>query len=193
MKKTEILVITIFLLTFLTAKSVHAAKGPLDPRDKDAMTLSFGIGPGTHFLGNGFGFGPAFKAAFEKGMWKVGPGVITLGGEFAVSYFTYKYYVGYKETWINFMFAARSSYHYGWNVEGLDTYAGVPAGIGFCAYTDSWTDAKFHYGYRGYHAVFPYFGIFVGASYYFNNIVGIYGELGYNSTYADLGVILKLK
>jgi hypothetical protein len=186
-------VILLLIFTALVSNQLQAAKGPVDPMDKGTWTLSFGVGPGTHFFGNGYGFGPAFKTAFETGMWKVGPGVFTLGGEFTVSYFTYKYYVNYKETWINFMFAARSAYHYGWNVEGLDTYAGVPAGIGFCAYTDSWTDAKYHNGYRGYQAVFPYFGIFLGASYYFNNVVGIYGELGYNSTYADLGVILKVK
>jgi len=193
MKKAEILVITLIIYSVLAIKPAQAEKGPIDPMDKGAMTLDIGIGLGTHFFGNGYGFGPAFKMAFEKGMWQVGPGVFTLGGEFSVSYFTFKYYSNYKETWINFMFGARSAYHYGWKVPGLDTYAGIPAGIGFCAFTDHYVDPKFHYGYRGYQAVFPYFGIFIGTSYFFNNVVGIYGELGYNSTYADLGVVLKLK
>ena len=193
MKKPEIFAISLFIITMVTIRPVQAEKGPTDPMDKGAMVLDIGIGPGTHFFGNGFGFGPAFKMGFEKGMWQVGPGVFTLGGEFTVSYFTYKYYVDYKETWINFMFAARSAYHYGWKVPGLDTYAGIPAGIGFCAYTDSWKDMKNHFGYRGYHAVYPYFGIFIGAAYYFSPVFGLFGELGYNSTYATIGVALKLK
>ena len=89
--------------------------------------MGAGVGPGTHYFGNGIGFGPALKASFEAGMWDLGPGVITLGGEAAFSYFSHHYGNGWNESWANFIFAARGAYHYGWDVEGLDTYGGMLA------------------------------------------------------------------
>ena len=50
------------------------------------MASEFRVWGGTLFFGNGIGFGPAAKVAFEKGMWQVGPGVITLGAEMTFSY-----------------------------------------------------------------------------------------------------------
>ncbi|MEI9480021.1 MAG: hypothetical protein WCO26_26085 [Deltaproteobacteria bacterium] len=149
-------------------------------------TLSFSLGPGTHYWGNGAGFGPATKIVFEAGMWELGPGVLTLGGELAMSYFGQRYYENYKETWTNFMFGARSAYHYGWSIKGLDTYAGIPLGLGLSAYSHG------DYPGTGYHGVYPYFGFFCGASYYFSGMIGVNGEIGYNSTYANLGLILRL-
>ncbi len=35
-------------------------------------------------------------------------------------------------------------------------------------------------------------GVFFGASYFFNRNLGVNGEIGYNSTYANIGVIYKL-
>ena len=86
------------------------------------------------------------------------------------------------------MFGARGAYHYGWDVKGLDTYAGLPLGIGFSAYSGDDNP-----GYHGSTPVFPYLGVFFGASYYFNKFIGINGEVGYNSTYANVGVIFRLK
>ena len=59
------------------------------------------------------------------------PGCLTLGGDLGVSIFSNKYLSIYHEIWHNVMFGARSAYHYGWNVPGLDTYGGLPLGIGF--------------------------------------------------------------
>ena len=137
------------------------AGGQLDPVRLNSWTINAGIGPGTHYFGNGGGFGPALKGVFEAGMWDLGPGVVTLGGEFTFSYFSHPYGAGnWHESWANFFFAARGAYHYGWDVEGLDTYGGIPAGIGFCAHNQA--DQAGGYGAT---PVFPYFGIFAGASY----------------------------
>jgi hypothetical protein len=150
--------------------------------------INAGVGPGAHYFGNGVGFGPALKASFETGMWDLGPGVITLGGEATFSFFSHHYGQSWNESWINFIFAARGAFHYGWNVEGLDTYGGIPLGIGFCAH--GWDD---HPGNSGYTPVYPYAGIFLGASYFFTKSFGINGEVGYNSTLANIGVVFKLK
>jgi hypothetical protein len=185
----RILKITLLaLLVAVAAPKTILAAGPLDPVKLGTWVINAGTGPGTYYFGNGSGFGPALKGSFEKGMWDVGPGVITLGGEATFSFFSQHYGDGWNETWTNFIFGARGAYHYGWNVEGLDTYGGIPLGMGFCMHT--YDD---HPGSAGSTPVFPYGGIFFGASYFFNKSIGINGEFGYNSTYANIGVVFRLK
>lgn len=162
--------------------------GSLDPVRLGTWVVNVGVGPGAHYFGNGNGFGPALKASFETGMWDLGPGVVTLGGEAAFSFFSHHYGDGWNESWVNFVFGARGAYHYGWDVEGLDTYAGIPLGIGFCVH--SWNDNP---GYSGSTPVYPFAGFFIGASYFFTKTFGINGEVGYNATYSNIGVVFKLK
>ncbi|MEI7661302.1 MAG: hypothetical protein WCK34_03860 [Bacteroidota bacterium] len=185
-RSLQMLLLTLVSL-FITQLNANA-QGPLDPVKLGTWTINIGIGSGAHYFGNGLGIGPAEKISCETGMWDVGPGVITLGGEFTCSSFWHHFGDGWKESWTNFFVAARSAYHYGWDVDGLDTYGGIPVGIGFCAHT-----LGSQPGNHGYTPVYPYFGFFVGASYFFTKTIGINGELGYNSTQANIGVIIKLK
>ena len=180
-----ILLVTLFFMVL--PSGIRAQDGPMSPMKEDKWLLNFGFGAGTPFFGNGIGFGPAAKVAFEKGMWQVGPGVITLGAEMTFSYFSNKFGEGWHEYWLNCIMGARGSYHYGWQVKGLDTYAGVPLGFGLCM--------NLHDRQNGYHKfvpVYPYFGIFFGGSYFFTPDFGINGEFGYNSTYCNLGLIFRL-
>lgn len=190
MKKQLILIVILFALVPLF---LSAQKKPVNPMQLDTWLINAGIGPGTQFWGNGAGFGPALKAAAEKGMWEVGPGVFTLGGEFSFSYFGYKWDQGWKESWANLIFAARSSYHYGWDVPGLDTYAGVPLGIGFSIYGQKNAPNNQPVGWHNHTPVFPYFGMYLGGSYFFNPTLGINTEVGYNSTYATVGMVYRIK
>jgi hypothetical protein len=185
--KNKTRVIILISATFLFTTSFAQSKVPLDPVRLGTWIITAGTGPGTHYFGNGTGFGPALKGSFETGMWDLGPGVITLGGEATFSFFSHNYGQGWNESWVNFIFAARGAYHYGWDVEGLDTYAGIPLGIGFCAhFLDD------HPGNLGYTPVYPYAGIFCGASWFFTKTFGINGEVGFNSTYGNIGVVFKL-
>ncbi len=194
MKKLILIILAGTLLIAFTNKEASAQRrAPVDPVSQGDWILNFGIGPGNHYFGNGFGFGPGFDVAFEGALWQVGPGVFTIGGEIGFSYFAYNYAnvldVKYRERWVNFMIGARSAYHYGFGVRGLDCYAGMPLGIGFSSYTyDAYNDE-----WHGYNPVFPYVGLFVGTSYWFSPSVGINGELGYNVTYAQIGMVFKLK
>jgi len=180
-------ILLLTLLGIIFSTGLKAQNGPMDPMKEDKWLLNFGFGAGTPFFGNGIGFGPAAKVAFEKGMWKAGPGVITLGAELTFSYFGNHYGEGWHEYWLNCIMGARSAYHYGWNVKGLDTYAGVPLGFGVCMNIHD-----HHSGYHNFAPVYPYFGIFFGASYFFTPEFGINGEFGYNSTYGNLGLIFRL-
>jgi len=176
----------------LTMTNVYSQKSaPLDPMDQGSWIVSVGIGPGTHVFGNGAGFGPGIKVFFENGTWQLGPGILSLGGDIGFSFFSYHWNYGvnkYGETWVNYMFGARCAYHYGWKIHGLDTYGGLPLGLGFSAHS-----YDRYVGYLGYQPVYPYLGIFLGSSYFFNDHIGINGEIGYNVTYANLGVIFKIR
>lgn len=188
MKRIAATCLVALLTGFLFIPTLMAQnKGPMDPMSVDDWTLGLSIGPGTPMWGNGAGFGPAMKFNFEKGMWQLGPGVLTLGGEATFSFFAHRYGDDYREVWMNMIFGARSAYHYGWNVRGLDTYGGIPLGIGFSAYSHA-----DYPGYTNYFPVYFYSGVFFGASYFFNKNLGVNGEVGYNSTYANIGIIYKL-
>jgi hypothetical protein len=185
----KIVKITLLLICIAVASPDNVlGKGPLDPVRLGTWVINAGIGPGAHYFGNGVGFGPALKASFEAGMWDLGPGVVTLGGETAFSFFSHHYGDNWNESWLNFFIAGRAAYHYGWDVEGLDTYGGIPLGLGFCAHGGG--DEP---GNSGYTPVYPYVGFFFGASYFFTKNIGINGEVGYNSTHANIGVVFKLK
>jgi hypothetical protein len=208
MKKIKYLIILLAFSGCILTNDVFAEKGPTDPMSVDSWTINFGLGAGIHYYsGYATGFGPGIQFAFEKGMWQLGPGVLTLGGEMGFSYFTYTGYYGgyhhggvyypdfsYKYTWLNFIMACRSAYHYGWKVPGLDTYGGLAMGFRFVSFTSSYAD--YYNGYYGTYepAAFNFFpGFFVGGSYFFNHAIGVNAELGFNVNYAQIGMIFKLK
>ena len=195
MKKITYVFISIIFSGYICTNDTFAQKGPMDPMSTDSWTLNFGLGPGIHYYsGYAAGFGPGFQVAVEKGMWKLGPGVLTLGAELGFSYFTYSYGIGhntYKYSWFSVVTAARCVYHYGWQVQGLDTYGGLATGLRFLAF-----HATYDYYYVGGYSpaavnFFP--GFLVGASYFFNQMIGVNAELGYNVNYAQVGLIFKLK
>jgi hypothetical protein len=189
-----------FTLLFLLTASLFAQKhAPVDPMKKDTWTINFGFGPGVNFFeGYHSGFGPGFQASFEKGMWQLGPGVLTLGAETGVSYFSYdgELYTNatYNYHWLSIITAARASYHYGWKVKGLDTYGGFSTGMRFLAFSDDYSDIYPDPLQDDYNPnlVSVFFGTYVGASYFFNDRIGINGEFGYNINYAQIGLIFKL-
>jgi len=186
---------------FPAVSSYAVGKGLMDPMTKGAMFISFGFGPGTNWQGAyGKGFLPAGQAAFEVGMWEVGPGVISIGGEVGGTFYSYSdtdnkygFNTTYKYNYAELVVAARGAYHYGWNVQGLDTYGGVAAGPRFTifsatlpeTYTGEVKDVPPAVGFGG--------GPFVGTSFFFHEMIGVYGEFGFNITYAQIGMIVKIR
>lgn len=197
------ILVTGFVACLLVA-SIDAnagGKGLMDPMTKGTWFINFGFGPGTNWQGAyGTGFLPGCQVAIETGMWEVGPGVITLGGEIGGTFYSFKgsdsrYGPGtsYKYTYTELVIAARGAYHYGWNVQGLDTYGGVAAGPRFTIFSAQIPDtysgpvigAPTTVGYGG--------GMFVGGSYFFTELLGVNAELGFNVTYAQIGMVFKVK
>ncbi len=147
------------------------------------------MGPGIPVCG-GSGFGPAFVIRYDHGIWQAGPGTISLGGQFGTSFFWKDQHhqgVDYKESWTNIGFIFRAAYHYGWKVPGLDTYAGFGGGGIVSLYNDDdWNNGKDDTHVTGTPTAF------IGASYFFNDFLGINGEVGYNFAYAQIGLNFRI-
>lgn len=198
MKKGMILCTSIMLLVLFSTVTYNAnGQKPTDPMTPGTWTINFGIGPGiSYYSGYSLGFGPGFQVAAERGMWQLGPGVLTLGGELGFSYFWWNHnYItyNYKYSWTTFVISPRSAYHYGWKVPGLDTYGGVAFGIRIVSFHATYPTGYPH-EYMTYNpaAVGFFPGIFVGGSYFFNPQIGINAELGYNITWVQIGMVFKL-
>jgi hypothetical protein len=187
--KNRIIIFLFFAFMVGFSFPSFSGKGPLDPAVKGSGVLGFGFGPGIPFYG-GSGFGPAILVHYDQSIWKAGPGTISLGGQIGTSFFWYNFShkgAKYKYSWINLGFVFRGAYHYGWNVPGLDTYAGFGAGTWFSIYNDNGYDS----GKKSSHLGFLPIG-FMGASYFFNDVIGVNAEFGYNFAYASIGLNFRL-
>ena len=164
------------------------AQSPVEPVKKGSVTFSAGVGIGNEYNSNYYNSAIGTKAAVEAGLWQAGPGVITLGAEVGGTFSngggpaTFDNYKAHT-----FVIAGRSAWHHGWNVRGLDTYAGLAAGAGFNQFTYNKN------GMVRQNEVIPVFGGFVGASYFITPSFGVNVEAGYDITQIQGGIIFKLR
>ena len=183
--KTKNTISAILLGSALCFTAVSNAQSPVEPMQKGSVTFSAGVGTGNEYNSNYYNSAIGTKAVIEAGLWQAGPGIITLGGEFGGTFSNGGKLDNYKAH--TFVVAGRSAWHHGWNVKGLDTYAGLAAGAGFNQY--SYNDG----GKIKQNEVVPVFGGFVGASYFVTPTFGFNVEAGYDITQLQAGIILKLK
>ncbi|HZZ76063.1 MAG TPA: hypothetical protein VFE04_09060, partial [Puia sp.] len=137
MKKVIVPFVFLIGLSF-SQKSFSQSKGGSgsSPMQVGSVLLNVGIGVGANYKGESYGTPFGFKVAAEFGLWDAGPGVISLGPEVGGSFSSGAYgaYSGnYNAN--TFVVAGRGAWHCGWDVPGLDTYAGFSAGIGFHHYS----------------------------------------------------------
>lgn len=193
MKKLNLIISTLALGALVTMSNQASAQKSNNTFEEGSVTLNIGAGLGRNsygsygIYGSGYyGYGTAFgtKVAIERGMWQLGPGVLSLGIEAGASFSSARYN-GYKSSII--IVAARSAYHFGWNVDKLDTYAGVSLGPGFRSY-DYYDNGDYKK-----HDVVVSPGVFVGGTYYFSPNIGVNVEAGYDITEIQGGLIFKLK
>jgi hypothetical protein len=127
---------------------------------------------------------------YDHSIWQAGPGTISLGGQIGTSFFWHKYSnkeLNYKDTWTNIAFVFRGAYHYGWKVPGLDTYAGFGGGPIISMHHDD----EYYEGNNTTHVGFSPTA-FIGVSYFFNDVVGLNSEAGYNFTYISIGLNFRI-
>jgi hypothetical protein len=181
----------ILILACLAGFSVpsFSEKGPTDPAGTGNGILGFGFGPGIGFYGSN-GFGPAILVHYDHTIWQAGPGAVSLGGQIGFSFFGDKYTyleTTYNYRWVNMGFVFRGAYHYGWDVPGLDTYAGFGVGTYFSMYNnDGYENGK------GSSQVGFLPTLFFGGSYFFNDMIGVNAEMGYNFSFISVGMNFRL-
>lgn len=186
MKRYNYLPTILLLIASFTGFSSQAQKGTTEPFRKGSVTASLGVGVGNNYNDSRNAFGT--KGVLEFGVWNAGPGVISLGAEVGATFSSKYKYEGFNDYRSRTVIVAgRSAWHHGWNVQGLDTYAGLSAGVGF---------RHFNYTRNSYVAgddVIPVFGAFVGASYFVAPAFGFNIEAGHDITSLQAGVIFKLR
>lgn len=184
--------ISILLFIALTAgfsAPSYSGNGPTDPAGPGSGILGIGFGPAIPYYGSS-GFGPAIVMHYDHSIWKVGPGTISLGGQLGTSFFWHNFKhegISYKSAWTNIGIVFRAAYHYGWKVPGLDTYAGFGAGTEFSMYNDGGYNSGKNHSHVGFLPT-----AFIGASYFFNDVIGLNAEIGHNFTYATIGLNFRL-
>ncbi|MBS1946170.1 MAG: hypothetical protein JST47_00240 [Bacteroidetes bacterium] len=184
--------LTILLVfnTKIFAQKKQFNEGTTTPVRVGSVTLNLGAGIGANYREDDYYSPFGLKAALEFGLWQAGPGVITLGPELGASFASDGYYHNYNSYHSRtLIMAARSAWHYGWKVRGLDTYGGLSLGFGIHHYDYYDGDSR----HNSYNEVIPVLGAFVGASYFVSPKFGFNAEAGYDITNFQLGVIFKLK
>jgi hypothetical protein len=175
----RVIILTSFSLFFLFAPHLRAQQ-PVNPLHVDDWVFNAGIGLGVIYDVNAnLPAGFAFKVALQRGFWELGPGAIALGIETGMVFNSITNINGNTDRYAKFNIAPRAGWHCGWDVPGLDTYAGMAMGIGFLSQTDIDTKLRFHGS------------VYVGGSYFFNENFGINLETGYGTTFIQLGVAYK--
>jgi hypothetical protein len=165
--KKKLLIVAVMLIVSAAALQAQAF-------EKGNNVLSAGVGFG-NTIGS-FSDGaqtPALSAAYERGIFKLGPGVFSAGG-----YFGYK---GFKNSSDYIFIGARAAYHYtGLKVDKLDVYAGV---MGY--YSVHTGSGIYYYAHRA-----DVVG-FAGGRYFFIPSLAAFSELSWGVSIVSVGLSLK--
>lgn len=175
----------------------------------NAVNLGIGLGGfGYSYISRGLNgkyvVSPTFNFAFDRGLKKLGPDVLGIGGmvgfktvKYTETSSTYYYTYDYDRRWSNIILGVRGTYHLNWwhNVDKLDLYGGVLLGFNIGAYTSNTTRTDRFTGATtdfddGYSAAssFPIYGAFAGARFMFTEHFGVYGEVGYSVAALNAGL-----
>ncbi len=146
-----------------------------------------------------FGIGP-IMASYEYGITDIiGIGRIGVQGGIAFSHYNYDDYIGiwypytvdYIKSANRFTVFAKAPYHFEFDVDGLDVYAGAGFGINFDSEKyDYWSNGTVVEGKRS-SANFVHY-IFAGARWYFSDSFGVYLEVGDGIANINGGVVFAL-
>ena len=202
-----------------TKKTILALPQPVNPLkgrkrggdlfEEGSKTISVGYGFGTFYtaLFSAWSTTPGYTASnlgpiFVKGEYgvtdKIGIG-LTIGYETIKNSWTAQGYdmnfnpVNYNYGW-NFSLLSvmiHGNYHF-YQTDKFDVYAG--ASLGYANFSTKFTTNDPNYGPSPTISI-PIavgYGINIGAKYYFTPNIAVYGEVGYELSYANLGLTFKL-
>ena len=181
-KLTMLLIVVSFTLTQLKAQEPTFSKG-----DK---VLNLGLGLGS-MLYSGFGYKsmiPPLSASVDVGIVDnvLEKGVIGIGGYLGYSSYKLDYSAGGWK-YSNLILGGRGTFHYPL-VDKLDTYGGLLIGFNVASSKEYGIVTSYNYHATSGGLVYS---AFIGAKYYLQNNLALFGELGYGISYLTLGVSLK--
>lgn len=178
MKRIYLLII----ITLLFIKTSYSQE-----MNKEVLMFGVGVGPNNDFVG-AKGLSPVIRLTIEKGMFDIGPGILAIGGETGAFYQQYNNY-GFKAKYSAFILAGRVAYYYNFrkllDVRQFNAYAGNVIGLRFVS--DNNTNKEYNMG-----GVFPHFGAFVGANYFFKENIAGFVEAGYDVSWGTIGLNFTL-
>ncbi len=186
--KNKFLVTLTLILLFMVAAPVFAVDYEnYSPAFKDGdMAVQAGIGliPVWGYYGDMTV--PPISVSFDMA-YPVAELPLSFGGYVGYSASDYEYYSGsgWKYTYI--MLGAKAAYHVDFDIDKLDTYAGILLGYNIVSveeYGTSWA------GYSASGSFFSYGG-YVGARYFFTPNLAAFGEFGYSIGLINLGATYK--
>jgi Outer membrane protein beta-barrel domain len=151
--------------------------------NKGDIALNVGIGLGSVYGYSGFSSSvPPLSASLEVGITdKIGIGRFGVGG--ILGYSSYKFSTFNSVTSSHILIGGRGLYHFDFDVEKLDLYAGIMLGYNIISYSDNATGVFSGSGVVG--------GVFGGARYMFSEKIGAFGELGYSIAWLNIGITAK--
>lgn len=187
MKKYFVVAVALMMLCHAaSAEKMYYKKG------QNLVQAGIGIGGIGGFYGNSSL--PVLSVGVDLGIHEF----ISVGGlvGYSTSRFEYPYFfVGqngtysYKYSYITI--AARGSYHPPLDVKNTDLYGGLDLGYTIVsANVDGQTPAGF--GIVGASGSYLFFGVHVGARYFFSPRFAAYGELGYGFGILNLGINFRI-
>jgi hypothetical protein len=182
--KKVLSIIAIAMLSNLANAQAFENKG-------NYVNFGFGLDPtgrvAATFVGyNYYNIGP-LVVGYERGITeKLGIGRLGVGGIIGHSFQGEKYGT-YKTHWTRTTIIVRCAYHFDFNIDKMDVYAGVGAGLSFVGAEkyDNSTITGTSSSIRGEQY------IFAGIRYYFNDNIGVYAEVGEGFMLANGGLVLK--
>lgn len=167
----------------------------------NVITLGGGFDPyHSYYSSYGFNykktaFGPIILS-YERGITELlGIGRIGVGGSVGQSFYTSKSYDNqnfeYTDRTSRTAIFVRAAYHFDFGVDKLDVYAGVGGGAYIKSETHKSTNPYDTYKVKNDGLIDGGPAVFGGVRYYFTDVFGVYGEVGYGMTAISGGIAFK--
>ena len=171
----KVFAIVLFLLMANLSQAQSFEKG------RNYIHFGFGAGPShsrsVNSLGYNYGLNIGIIAGYERGITeKLGIGRIGVGGLIGQSF------QSLNSSWIpTTSLVARAAYHFDFNIDKMDVYAGIGAGVNIAS-------GKYK-NFSSNSLVQP--NLFAGIRYYFTSEMAVYGELGYGVSSINIGLVYR--
>jgi len=181
---------------FVTVPSQTKAQKNGEPAfKKGSKILGFAAGlGGSYNYYNDYNAIPVLALIYDQGFFdEIGPGNIGIGGIVAFKSATYKYSSdNYKATWTSVIIGVRGTYHLTLLKDKnnkFDPYAGIMIGVKINHHKDTHFNSQANNPYNYGNAVVS--GAFIGAKYNFAKVLGVFAEVGYDISFARVGLCLN--